>query len=318
MVWSRGEVIHVWDWFTIPGPIPANMGFFDAMHTIHVWCSRAHHHRHGAAHGRRVQACRVQPGRHVRQDAAAPARGDADDARAAHGRIPFLIALELGIDLRARAHRALRRLPARLRAARQQRIARARGRRDLRARACGSSRAARPGARPSPRPRSPRSRAPSSCVQSRKRQCSANAATSAKVVSMPPLRPRASRARACRAYRSAPRRSANSISWRARRRVAAAVVVAQARDRLHVAPEQPVRERRLADARRADEADGAARRMCSRNSSRPSPVAALARTTGTPIAARSIASSSGSRSASRSTLLSTTTGSAPLFQTAVT
>jgi len=40
MVWSRGDVIHVWDWFTIPGPIPASMGFFDAMHTIHVWCSR--------------------------------------------------------------------------------------------------------------------------------------------------------------------------------------------------------------------------------------------------------------------------------------
>ena len=40
MVWSRGDVIYVWDWFTIPGPIPASMGFFDTMHTIHVWCSR--------------------------------------------------------------------------------------------------------------------------------------------------------------------------------------------------------------------------------------------------------------------------------------
>jgi len=40
MVWFRGDVIHVWDWFTLPGPVPASMGLFDAMHTIHVWCSR--------------------------------------------------------------------------------------------------------------------------------------------------------------------------------------------------------------------------------------------------------------------------------------
>jgi len=40
MVWSRGEVIHVFDWFTIPGPFEANMSFFTFMHTVHVWCSR--------------------------------------------------------------------------------------------------------------------------------------------------------------------------------------------------------------------------------------------------------------------------------------
>jgi cytochrome b561 len=40
MVWSRGEVIHVWDWFTIPGPFDANMTFFSVAHSIHVWGSR--------------------------------------------------------------------------------------------------------------------------------------------------------------------------------------------------------------------------------------------------------------------------------------
>ena len=40
MVWSRGAEIFVWNWFTIPGPFEANMSLFDAMHTIHVWCSR--------------------------------------------------------------------------------------------------------------------------------------------------------------------------------------------------------------------------------------------------------------------------------------
>ena len=40
MVWARGDVIHVWDWFTIPGPVPAGMGFFDTVHFVHVWCSR--------------------------------------------------------------------------------------------------------------------------------------------------------------------------------------------------------------------------------------------------------------------------------------
>lgn len=40
MAWSRGTEIHVWDWFAIPAPFGANMPLFDAMHTIHVWCSR--------------------------------------------------------------------------------------------------------------------------------------------------------------------------------------------------------------------------------------------------------------------------------------
>jgi cytochrome b561 len=40
MVWSRGAVIHVFDWFTIPGPFDANMNLFLFVHPVHVWCSR--------------------------------------------------------------------------------------------------------------------------------------------------------------------------------------------------------------------------------------------------------------------------------------
>jgi cytochrome b561 len=40
MVWSRGDAIHVWDWFTIPGPFSASMTLFGIAHTIHVWGSR--------------------------------------------------------------------------------------------------------------------------------------------------------------------------------------------------------------------------------------------------------------------------------------
>jgi cytochrome b561 len=40
MVWSRGAVIHVWDWFTIPGPYDASMGLYTALHSVHIWCSR--------------------------------------------------------------------------------------------------------------------------------------------------------------------------------------------------------------------------------------------------------------------------------------
>jgi cytochrome b561 len=40
MVWARGDVIHVWTWFAIPGPFAMNMDLFDTMHSIHVWCSR--------------------------------------------------------------------------------------------------------------------------------------------------------------------------------------------------------------------------------------------------------------------------------------
>ena len=102
-----------------------------------------------------------------------------------------------------------------------------------------------------------------------------------------------------------------------RRRVPAALVVAQSADGLHLAAEQAVRQRRFADARRADEADRLAGADVARAARRaPSPDAALARTTGTPIAARPMASSIGARSASRSTLFSTMTGSAPLFHTA--
>jgi cytochrome b561 len=40
MVWSRGDVIHVFELFTIPGPFAAHPPLFDVAHSIHVWCSR--------------------------------------------------------------------------------------------------------------------------------------------------------------------------------------------------------------------------------------------------------------------------------------
>jgi cytochrome b561 len=40
MVWSRGNVIHVWDWFAIPGPFGESMELFSFLHTLHVWGSR--------------------------------------------------------------------------------------------------------------------------------------------------------------------------------------------------------------------------------------------------------------------------------------
>ena len=40
MVWSRGELIYVFDWFTIPGPFGANMDLYLFLHGIHVWGSR--------------------------------------------------------------------------------------------------------------------------------------------------------------------------------------------------------------------------------------------------------------------------------------
>jgi cytochrome b561 len=40
MVWSRGEPIHVFDWFTIPGPYGANMDLYMLLHSIHIWGSR--------------------------------------------------------------------------------------------------------------------------------------------------------------------------------------------------------------------------------------------------------------------------------------
>ncbi len=40
MVWSMGSVIHVFDWFTIPGPFGKNTGLFDTTHMIHVWSAR--------------------------------------------------------------------------------------------------------------------------------------------------------------------------------------------------------------------------------------------------------------------------------------
>jgi cytochrome b561 len=40
MVWSRGDAIHVWNWFAIPGPFADSIGAFTFFHTVHVWCSR--------------------------------------------------------------------------------------------------------------------------------------------------------------------------------------------------------------------------------------------------------------------------------------
>ena len=40
MVWSMGSVIHVFDWFTIPGPFNMHMATFNVTHTIHVWSAR--------------------------------------------------------------------------------------------------------------------------------------------------------------------------------------------------------------------------------------------------------------------------------------
>ncbi|HJR68751.1 MAG TPA: cytochrome b/b6 domain-containing protein [Gammaproteobacteria bacterium] len=40
MVWSRGTVIYVWDWFTIPGPFGENMEVYTFLHSLHVWGSR--------------------------------------------------------------------------------------------------------------------------------------------------------------------------------------------------------------------------------------------------------------------------------------
>jgi cytochrome b561 len=40
MVWSRGEAIFVFDWFTIPAPYGKNMELYTFLHAIHVWGSR--------------------------------------------------------------------------------------------------------------------------------------------------------------------------------------------------------------------------------------------------------------------------------------
>ncbi|HEY8521943.1 MAG TPA: cytochrome b/b6 domain-containing protein [Gammaproteobacteria bacterium] len=40
MVWSGGNAIYVFDWFTIPSPLPTSLGMLEAMHTVHVWSAR--------------------------------------------------------------------------------------------------------------------------------------------------------------------------------------------------------------------------------------------------------------------------------------
>jgi cytochrome b561 len=40
MVWSRGEPIYVFDWFTIPGPYGMNVELHAFLHSIHAWGSR--------------------------------------------------------------------------------------------------------------------------------------------------------------------------------------------------------------------------------------------------------------------------------------
>jgi cytochrome b561 len=40
MAWARGDAIAMWNWFSIPPPFGKSIGLFDAMHSVHVWCSR--------------------------------------------------------------------------------------------------------------------------------------------------------------------------------------------------------------------------------------------------------------------------------------
>ena len=40
MAWASGAAIHVFDWFAIPAPFAMNMGLYDALHAVHIWCSR--------------------------------------------------------------------------------------------------------------------------------------------------------------------------------------------------------------------------------------------------------------------------------------
>jgi cytochrome b561 len=40
MVWSMGSEIHVFDWFSIPGPFDMNMGLLNTTHAVHVWSAR--------------------------------------------------------------------------------------------------------------------------------------------------------------------------------------------------------------------------------------------------------------------------------------
>jgi cytochrome b561 len=40
LVWARGDAIHVFDWFAIPGPFGEHPDLAEVVHTLHVWCSR--------------------------------------------------------------------------------------------------------------------------------------------------------------------------------------------------------------------------------------------------------------------------------------
>lgn len=40
MAWASGAEIHVFDWFAIPPPFEMNMDLYNALHAVHVWCSR--------------------------------------------------------------------------------------------------------------------------------------------------------------------------------------------------------------------------------------------------------------------------------------
>ena len=99
-----------------------------------------------------------------------------------------------------------------------------------------------------------------------------------------------------------------------RRRVTAAVRAELARDE-HLASGEPVHERRLPDARQAEQRPGSVRvRGTARAPRRRRRWKALSTTIGTPKATASIASASSAGSCARSALVSTITGAAPLSQ----
>ena len=189
---------------------------------------------------RRSQRRRCRPAPRAERAAAA--------ARAYRSRFSF------GSTFARARMRAMDFFPARLRAPRENRVALALGGRDLARAACDSSRAARLAARRSPTAASTAQPGSLSCAQSRKRQRSANAATSAKLVSMPPASSsKTELAQPGRIDQHAAARQLDELPRR--RRMPAALVVAQSADSLRFAAEQAIHQRRLADARRADEAD---------------------------------------------------------------
>ena len=40
LAWASGAAIQVFDWFAIPSPYEMNMALYEALRSVHVWCSR--------------------------------------------------------------------------------------------------------------------------------------------------------------------------------------------------------------------------------------------------------------------------------------